>query len=76
VNPRRPVLVVCLAVLGVVGLGGCRAAVRVALPAPAPRSAPAAGDPLDGIESSVAAVERDVDVDSRADVGADPAAGR
>jgi hypothetical protein len=64
-----PVLVAC-----VLGLGGCRGGDRAALPAvstpaastPA-RSGAAAGttgDPLAGIESEVAAVERDVDSDA------------
>jgi hypothetical protein len=69
----RVLVVVPLVVLGVLGLGGCRGADRAALPAPqsaaVPRSAASAADPLAGIESSVDAVERDVDADSRADAG-------
>ena len=69
----RVLAVVSVAVLCVLGLGGCRGGDRTAA---APRSAPAASgsagsgsvaDPLAGIESSVDAVERDVDTDSRAD---------
>jgi hypothetical protein len=70
----RVLVVVPVAVLGVLGLGGCRGADRAALPAPAPRSAPAASgsaaDPLAGIESTVDVVERDVDADSRSDSAA------
>jgi hypothetical protein len=76
----RVLVVVPLVVLGVLGLGGCRGADRAASPAPAPhsavpRSAASAPDPLAGIESSVDAVERDVDADSRSDAGAADASG-
>ena len=76
----RVLVVVPVVVLGVLGLSGCRGADRAALPAPtlqpvpALRSAPAASgspaDPLAGIESTVDAVERDVDADSRPDSAA------
>jgi hypothetical protein len=81
---RTHVLVVVpMVVLGVLGLGGCRGADRAALPTPqpapqsaaVPRFAASAADPLAGIESSVDAVERDVDADSRADAGSADGAG-
>ena len=68
-----PLVVVCA-----LGLGGCRGGGATALPAAstpaAPRSAAVvpAGDPLAGIESEVAAVERDVEVDARSDGGSAP----
>jgi hypothetical protein len=75
--PARALVVLPVLVACVLGLGGCRAGDRAALPAvstpaasppaAAARSGAAAGttgDPLAGIESEVAAVERDVDSDA------------
>jgi len=68
-----PLVVVCA-----LGLGGCRGGGPTALPAASTPAAPRAAavapadDPLAGIESEVAAVERDVDVDARSDAGSAP----
>lgn len=61
----RRAVVVAVVVLSALGLGGCRGADRVAEPTRTAVERPGvAGDPLDGVERGVDAVERDLDADS------------
>jgi hypothetical protein len=81
----RALLAVPVVLAAVLGLAGCRAAERTALPAVPSSSGgssshgsrtTAATDPLAGVEATVDAVEHDVDADAGSDSGSDSAAGR
>ena len=61
----RRAVVVAVVVLSALGLGGCGGAARGAEPTRTAVARPGvAGDPLDGVERGVDAVERDLDADS------------